>query len=312
MDSFTNKSEKIESNNNLRIWSSLTVSRKNFWGLFNSSKIENSWFEQIEESLILSDVGAQLSKEITTDLKLQIQKDYQITDQNLGRDKLLKIIQNKLEKLKIENNFTKAPTIIMIVGVNGSGKTTSIGKLAYFFKKMGKKVLLAAGDTFRAAAQEQLIHWGNTNGINVIFQKDGDPAAIAFDSTKAAVARKSDVLIVDTAGRLPTQLHLMEELKKIKKVISKALPQSPHHIWLTLDGGTGQSVLNQVAAFHDALDLSGIIITKLDGSAKGGILLALSNKYKIPVRFVGLGENIDDLEEFNPVTSAEALIGKKT
>ena len=312
MDSFTNKSEKIESNNNLRIWSSLTVSRKNFWGLFNSSKIENSWFEQIEESLILSDVGAQLSKEITTDLKLQIQKDYQITDQNLGRDKLLKIIQNKLEKLKIENNFTKAPTIIMIVGVNGSGKTTSIGKLAYFFKKMGKKVLLAAGDTFRAAAQEQLIHWGNTNGINVIFQKDGDPAAIAFDSTKAAVARKSDVLIVDTAGRLPTQLHLMEELKKIKKVISKALPQSPHHIWLTLDGGTGQSVLNQVAAFHDALDLSGIIITKLDGSAKGGMLLALSNKYKIPVRFVGLGENIDDFEEFNPATSAEALIGKKT
>ena len=312
MDSFTNKSEKIESNNNLRIWSSLTVSRKNFWGLFNSSKIENSWFEQIEESLILSDVGAQLSKEITTDLKLQIQKDYQITDQNLGRDKLLKIIQNKLQKLKIENNFTKAPTIIMIVGVNGSGKTTSIGKLAYFFKKMGKKVLLAAGDTFRAAAQEQLIHWGKTNDINVIFQKDGDPAAIAFDSTKAAVARKSDVLIVDTAGRLPTQLHLMEELKKIKKVISKALPQSPHHIWLTLDGGTGQSVLNQVAAFHDALDLSGIIITKLDGSAKGGILLALSNKYKIPVRFVGLGEKIDDLEEFNPVTSAEALIGKKT
>ena len=312
MDSFTNKSEKIESNNHLRIWSSLTVSRKNFWGLFNSSKIENSWFEQIEESLILSDVGAQLSKEITTDLKLQIQKDSQITDQNLGRDKLLKIIQNKLEKLKIENNFTKAPTIIMIVGVNGSGKTTSIGKLAYFFKKMGKKVLLAAGDTFRAAAQEQLIHWGNTNGINVIFQKDGDPAAIAFDSTKAAVARKSDVLIVDTAGRLPTQLHLMEELKKIKKVISKALPQSPHHIWLTLDGGTGQSVLNQVAAFHNALDLSGIIITKLDGSAKGGILLALSNKYKIPVRFVGLGENIDDLEEFNPATSAEALIGKKT
>ena len=312
MDSFTNKSEKIESNNNLRIWSSLTVSRKNFWGLFNSSKIENSWFEQIEESLILSDVGAQLSKEITTDLKLQIQKDSQITDQNLGRDKLLKIIQNKLEKLKIENNFTKAPTIIMIVGVNGSGKTTSIGKLAYFFKKMGKKVLLAAGDTFRAAAQEQLIHWGKTNDINVIFQKDGDPAAIAFDSTKAAVARKSDVLIVDTAGRLPTQLHLMEELKKIKKVISKALPQSPHHIWLTLDGGTGQSVLNQVAAFHDALDLSGIIITKLDGSAKGGMLLALSNKYKIPVRFVGLGENIDDFEEFNPATSAEALIGKKT
>ena len=312
MDSFTNKSEKIESNNYLRIWSSLTGSRKNFWGLFNSSKIENSWFEQVEESLILSDVGAQLSKEITTDLKLQIQKDSQITDQNLGRDKLLKIIQNKLEKLKIENNFTKTPTIIMIVGVNGSGKTTSIGKLAYFFKKMGKKVLLAAGDTFRAAAQEQLIHWGKTNDINVIFQKDGDPAAIAFDSTKAAVARKSDVLIVDTAGRLPTQLHLMEELKKIKKVISKALPQSPHHIWLTLDGGTGQGVLNQVAAFHDALDLSGIIITKLDGSARGGMLLALSNKYKIPVRFVGLGENIDDLEEFNPATSAEALIGKKT
>ena len=302
----------MESNSYLRIWSSLTVSRKNFLGLFNKSKIENSWFEQIEESLILSDVGPQLSKDITSELELQIKQDSKITDQNLAREKLIKIIEKKLENLKTENNFTDVPTVIMIVGVNGSGKTTSIGKLAFFFKSMGKKVLLAAGDTFRAAAQEQLIFWGNSNNINVISQKDGDPAAIAFDGTKAAIARKSDVLIVDTAGRLPTQLHLMDELKKIKKVISKALPQSPHHIWLTLDGGTGQSGLNQVAAFNDALDLNGIIITKLDGSAKGGMLLALSNKYEIPVRFVGLGEKIDDLEEFNTSSSAEALIGKAT
>lgn len=312
MDSFTNKSEKMKPKSYLRMWTSLTVSRKNFLGLFNKSKIESSWFEQIEESLILSDVGPQLSKDITSELKLQIQKDPQITDQDLGKVKLIKIIQSKLENLKTENNFNNIPTIIMIVGVNGSGKTTSIGKIAYFFKKTGKKVLLAAGDTFRAAAQEQLIHWGEKNNINVISQKNGDPAAIAYDSTKAAVARKSDILIVDTAGRLPTQLHLMEELKKIKKVISKALPQSPHHIWLTLDGGTGQSGLNQVAAFNDALDLSGIIITKLDGSAKGGMLLALSTKYKIPVRFVGIGEKIEDLEEFDSFSSAEALIGKTT
>ncbi len=300
----------MKSNSYLRIWSSLTVSRKNFLGLFNSSKIENSWFEKIEDSLIMCDVGPKLSKEITSELKLEIKKDVQIKNQDLAKEKLFQIIQSKLENLKTENNFNNTPTIIMIVGVNGSGKTTSIGKLAYFFKNSGKKVLLAAGDTFRAAAQEQLIHWGETNNINVISQKDGDPAAIAFDSTKAALARKSDVLIVDTAGRLPTQLHLMEELKKVKKVISKALPHSPHHIWLTLDGGTGQSGLNQVAAFNNALDLSGIIITKLDGSAKGGMLLALSTKYKIPVRFVGLGENIDDLEEFDSSTSAEALIGR--
>jgi fused signal recognition particle receptor len=197
----------------------------------------------------------------------------------------------------------------MIVGVNGSGKTTSIGKLAHYFKKMNKSVLLAAGDTFRAAAQEQLVHWATKNNIKVISQKDGDPGAIAFDSTKSAIARKSDILIVDTAGRLPTQLHLMEELKKIKKVISKALPSAPHHIWLTVDGGTGQSVLNQVTAFDKALGLNGIIVTKLDGSARGGMLLALSEKYKIPVRFVGLGEKVDDLEEFNSSASSSALIG---
>ncbi len=304
MDSFTNKSNKSS-----KIWSSLAVSRKSFLGLFKKSTIQDSWFDQVEDSLILADVGPVLSKEITTELKLRIQKEYKNIDLNSAKDKLIGIIKERLENLETENNFQCIPTIIMVVGVNGSGKTTSIGKLAYYLKKSGKEVLLAAGDTFRAAAQEQLIYWGTQNNINVISQRNGDPGAIAFDSTKAAIARKSDILIVDTAGRLPTQLHLMDELKKIKKVVSKACQEGPHHIWLTIDGGTGQSALKQIEAFHNALEINGIIVTKLDGSAKGGMLLALSQKYQIPVRFVGLGEKIKDLEEFNASASATALIG---
>ena len=309
MDSFTNKSEKNKSTTSSKIWSSLTASRRNFVGLFRKTEIHESWFEHIEESLILSDVGPKLSMDIINELRLLIKENPKNSEPNLAREKLISIIKNKLIQLKCENKFTENPTIIMIVGVNGSGKTTSIGKLAFHYKKNGKNILLAAGDTFRAAAQEQLVFWGAKNNVSVISQKNGDPAAIAYDSTKAAVARKAEILIIDTAGRLPTQLHLMDELKKIKKVVSKALPQGPHHIWMTIDGGAGQGVLKQVEAFHSALNLSGIIVTKLDGSAKGGMLLALSEEYKIPVRFVGVGEKIDDLEEFNPSASSTALIG---
>ena len=210
----------------------------------------------------------------------------------------------------MENKFSSSPTVIIVVGVNGSGKTTTIGKLAHFLKKNQKKVILGAADTFRAAAQEQLIHWGEKNNIPVVFQMNGDPGAIAFDSTKAAIARKSDVLLIDTAGRLPTQLHLMDELRKIKKVVSKALTRGHCHVFLTLDGGTGQTACKQIEAFHNALDLSGLIITKLDGSAKGGMLLALGEKFEIPVRFVGLGEGLDDLQEFDPSACTTALIGE--
>ena len=309
MDSFTKKSEKNKSANSFRIWTSLTASRKNFLGLFNKSIIQDSWFEKIEDSLISSDVGPILSKDITAQLKLKIQQNPKSIDQNFAKKLLIKIIKDKLDSLKAHICYENTPTVIMVVGVNGSGKTTSIGKLACYFQKADKHVLLAAADTFRAAAQEQLIHWGTVNNISVVTQKNGDPSAIAFDATKAAIARKSDILIVDTAGRLPTQLHLMDELKKIKRVISKALPNAPHHVWLTIDGGTGQSVLNQVDTFHSTLSINGIIVTKLDGTAKGGMLLALSEKYNIPVRFVGLGEKIDDLIEFNSSASTSALIG---
>jgi fused signal recognition particle receptor len=197
----------------------------------------------------------------------------------------------------------------MVAGVNGAGKTTSIGKLAHAWKSAGKTVLLGAGDTFRAAAREQLMVWGQRNQVDVISQAQGDPPAVAFDAVSAGVARRVDVVIVDTAGRLPTQLHLMEELKKVKRVMAKALPEAPHEIWLVIDGGTGQNAIAQVKAFDDALGLSGLVVTKLDGTAKGGVLLAIAKARPIPVRYIGVGEGIEDLQPFDAQAFAAALVG---
>jgi fused signal recognition particle receptor len=196
----------------------------------------------------------------------------------------------------------------MVVGVNGAGKTTSIGKLAHQFKSEGQKVVLAAGDTFRAAAREQLMTWGERNGVDVISQTEGDPAAVAFDAVKAGQSRGADVVIVDTAGRLPTQLHLMEELKKVKRVVAKAMTDAPHEIWLVVDGGTGQNALVQAKAFDEALGLTGLVVTKLDGTAKGGVLLALAAQKPIAVQYIGVGERIEDLQVFNPNAFASALV----
>jgi len=201
------------------------------------------------------------------------------------------------------------PMVLMVVGVNGAGKTTSIGKLAHLAQSAGRRVLLAAGDTFRAAAQEQLQEWGRRNGVDVIAQSEGDPAAVAFDAVKAGLARRADWIIVDTAGRLPTQLHLMEELKKVKRVIGKAMETAPHEVWLVVDGGTGQNALAQAKAFDDALGLTGLVVTKLDGTAKGGVLLSLATERPIPVRFIGVGEGIEDLQAFEPKAFARAMIG---
>jgi fused signal recognition particle receptor len=197
----------------------------------------------------------------------------------------------------------------MMVGVNGAGKTTSIGKLAHYFQQQGKSVMLAAGDTFRAAAREQLIEWGKRNNVTVIAQQSGDSAAVCYDAIQAAIARKIDVVLADTAGRLPTQLNLMEEIKKVKRVIAKALPDAPHEVMLVLDATIGQNALNQVRAFDDALALSGLVLTKLDGTAKGGVICAIAKERAIPLRFIGVGESIDDLRPFQAADYVEALLG---
>jgi fused signal recognition particle receptor len=202
------------------------------------------------------------------------------------------------------------PFVVMLVGVNGAGKTTSIGKLAKLYRSDGKAVMLAAGDTFRAAAREQRAEWGARTGVEVIAQQGGDSAAVIFDAIHAARARDADVLIADTAGRLPTQLHLMEELKKVKRVIAKAEPTAPHAIWLVLDANTGQNALNQVKAFDDALGLSGLVMTKLDGTARGGVVAAIARVRPLPIVFIGVGEGIDDLRPFSARDFAQALLGK--
>jgi fused signal recognition particle receptor len=196
----------------------------------------------------------------------------------------------------------------MLVGVNGAGKTTSIGKLAKYFQVQGKSVMLAAGDTFRAAAREQLMLWGERNNVTVVSQQSGDSAAVCFDAINSAIANKIDVVLADTAGRLPTQLNLMEEIKKVKRIINKALPNAPHEILLVLDSNIGQNGLNQVKAFDDALNLTGLVLTKLDGTAKGGVICAIARERPIPLRFIGVGEAIDDLRPFNSIDYVNALV----
>src|SRR6185295_2961936 len=201
------------------------------------------------------------------------------------------------------------PYVMLMTGVNGSGKTTSIGKLAKFYQAQGLKLMLAAGDTFRAAAVEQLKTWGERNDVPVIAQEKGDPAAVVFDAVQSAQARGIDLLIADTAGRLPTQLHLMDELKKVKRVVARVLPGAPQEVMLVLDANTGQNALAQVKAFDDAVGLTGLTITKLDGTAKGGVILAIARERPVPVMFVGVGEGIDDLRPFVATDFAEALVG---
>jgi fused signal recognition particle receptor len=221
------------------------------------------------------------------------------------KDSLVELLRPLEKKLEVGGK----PFVVMIAGVNGSGKTTSIGKLAKWLQSQGKSVMLAAGDTFRAAAREQLVVWGSRNGVPVIAQESGDPGAVVFDALGAARARGIDVIIADTAGRLPTQLHLMEEIRKVKRVAGKALEGAPHEVLLVLDANTGQNSLAQVKAFDEALGLTGLILTKLDGTAKGGVVCAIAKERPIPLLFVGVGEDIDDLRPFVAKDFAEALVG---
>jgi fused signal recognition particle receptor len=276
--------------------------------LFSGRKIDEALFDDLENALLSADCGVEATGALLDDLRDRVKKQ-RIEDGIALKAALKTALVERLAPLerKLETGAHR-PCVIVIAGVNGSGKTTSIGKLAKWLQGRGLNVMLAAGDTFRAAAREQLAAWGERNGVTVIGQQGGDPGAVVFDAIGAATARGVDVLIADTAGRLPTQLHLMEEIKKVKRVIAKALPGAPHETLLVLDGGTGQNAIAQVKAFHEALGLTGLILTKLDGSAKGGVILGIQRSNPVPLLFIGVGEGIDDLQPFVAREFVEALL----
>ena len=279
-------------------------------GLFAlGGKINDEFYEELEIILITSDVGMDATRMLLADVRRQV-KESQLTEAAQLKDALAHSLLKLLKPLAVPlDTGNHQPFIIMMVGVNGAGKTTSIGKLAKYFQGQGKSVLLAAGDTFRAAAREQLMEWGARNNVTVIAQQSGDAAAVIFDVIQAAQARKIDVVLADTAGRLATQAHLMEEIKKVKRVIGKAMPDAPHEVLLVLDANTGQNALSQTKAFDDALNVTGLVLTKLDGTAKGGVIAAIAKSHPIPVRFIGVGEGLDDLRPFVAEDFIAALLG---
>lgn len=261
-------------------------------------KIDEELYEELETILLTSDVGVAATQFLLDDLRTRV-KCEGLTEAVQMKAALQQSLLDLLQPLEKSLNVAgHQPYIIMLAGVNGAGKTTTIGKLAKYFQAQGKSVLLAAGDTFRAAAREQLMVWGERNNVTVIAQESGDSAAVIFDAIHAAKARGIDVVLADTAGRLPTQLHLMEEIRKVKRVIAKAEPSGPHEVLLVLDANTGQNGLAQVKAFDDALQVTGLALTKLDGTAKGGIIAAIARNRPIPIRFIGVGEKVDDLRPF--------------
>jgi fused signal recognition particle receptor len=272
-------------------------------------KIDEELYEELETILLTADVGVEATQHLLDALRARVKRD-ELTDAGQLKDALKAIMAELLAPLERPLDIDAArPFVIMLAGVNGAGKTTTIGKLAKRFQSQGKGVLLAAGDTFRAAAREQLAVWGERNQVEVIGGQGNDPAAVIFDAIQSGKARGIDVIMADTAGRLPTQLHLMEEIKKVKRVIQKADPAAPHEVLLVLDANIGQNALNQVKVFHDAIGVTGLVITKLDGTAKGGVIAALAKRQPIPVRFIGVGEGLDDLMPFRAGEFVDALFG---
>jgi fused signal recognition particle receptor len=271
------------------------------------ARIDEALYEELEGLLLTCDVGVESTAFLLGEARKRASRARLVEPAQL-KDVLKECMRELLapvaQPLSVDG---KQPFVLLVAGVNGSGKTTSIGKLAHYYQGQGKKVMLAAGDTFRAAAVEQLKAWGERNSVAVISQSGGDPAAVAFDALQAAQARGADLLIVDTAGRLPTQLHLMEELKKVKRVIARVIADAPHEVMLVLDANTGQNAVSQVKAFDDALGLTGLAITKLDGTARGGTIAAVARYKPIPVRFIGVGEAIDDLRPFSAPEFVDAL-----
>jgi fused signal recognition particle receptor len=292
-----------------RLRSGLSKTSSSLSTLFVGVKIDEALYEELEAALLMADAGIEATQYLLDELHEKVRAE-RLTDGAQVKAALRTLLVGLLKPLERSMVLGRAePLVIMIAGVNGAGKTTSIGKLAKHLQGFDQTVLLAAGDTFRAAAREQLAVWGERNKVTVVSQEGGDPAAVIFDAVGAARARKIDVVMADTAGRLPTQLHLMEELRKIKRVVGKAMVDAPHEVLLVLDANTGQNGLAQVKAFDDALGLTGLIVTKLDGTAKGGILAAIARQRPVPVYFIGVGEKVEDLQPFSAEEFADALLG---
>ena len=294
-----------------RLKKGLERTRVNLVGLFSGGVIDDALFDDLEVALISADVGVATTTELLDALRRRIKLDGLKTPAEV-RVALRDELTQRLAPCEGSLSFEGKPRVMMVAGVNGAGKTTSIGKLAHWLADQHRSVLLAAGDTFRAAAREQLAVWGQRNNVEVIQQASGDPAAVVFDAVQAARARGIDVLIADTAGRLPTQLHLMDELKRVKRALDKAMPGAPHDVILVLDGTNGQNALAQVKAFDDTVGLTGLIVTKLDGTAKGGVLAAIARERRdkpLPILFIGIGEKLGDLQPFVAQEFADALLG---
>jgi fused signal recognition particle receptor len=276
--------------------------------VFTGTQIDDALYEELETALLMADTGVKATEHLLADLKRRV-KESKTTDPAAVKGLLADAIADLLAPLQKPLVIGEhKPTVIMVAGVNGAGKTTSIGKLTRHLANEGASVLLAAADTFRAAAREQLAVWADRNTVEIVTQEGGDPAAVSFDAVSAGKARGKDVVLVDTAGRLPTQLHLMEELRKIKRVVQKADGTAPHEVLLVIDGNTGQNALTQVKAFDEALQLTGLVITKLDGTAKGGVVCAIARERPVPIYFIGVGEKLEDLETFSAREFAQALL----
>jgi fused signal recognition particle receptor len=278
----------------------------------SKTKIDDELLDEIEEILLSGDLGVTTATKIIMDVKMKIRKEkYENTEDlfRLIKEEIAAIVDNQMEPSKIyEIDDGKKPYVIVVVGVNGVGKTTTIGKLAYNYKNLGKKVIIGAADTFRAAANEQLEIWADRAGVKIVQQSMGsDPSAVAFDTLKSAIAQDVDIVIIDTAGRLHTKVNLMEELKKITRVMKKVKEDTPDEVLLVLDATTGQNAIQQAKQFSEAVGVTGIVLTKLDGTAKGGVVIAISNELKIPVKFIGVGEKIDDLQAFDKTSFVDAL-----
>jgi fused signal recognition particle receptor len=292
-----------------RLRHGLSKTSSNLTGIFVSAKIDEDLYEELETALLMSDAGVDATEFLLESLREKVRAE-RLTEASQVKAALRELLVDLLRPLEKSMMLGRAqPLVIMIAGVNGVGKTTSIGKLAKHLQHFNQSVLLAAGDTFRAAAREQLTVWGERNNVTVIAQESGDAAAVIYDAVGAARARKIDVMMADTAGRLPTQLHLMDELRKVRRVIAKAMPDAPHEVLLVIDANTGQNALAQVKAFDDALGLTGLVVTKLDGTAKGGILAAIARQRPVPVYFIGVGEKVEDLQPFSAEEFADALLG---
>ncbi|TDR80317.1 signal recognition particle-docking protein FtsY [Paludibacterium purpuratum] len=280
---------------------------KNLASLFGGGQIDEDLYEELETVLLTADMGVDATEHLLREVRERVTLRG-LKDSAELKETLKSVLFELISPLEVPLEPRAAtPFVIMMAGVNGAGKTTSIGKLAKYFQSQGLSVLLAAGDTFRAAAREQLIEWGERNNVTVIAQQGGDAAAVCFDAINSAKARGIDIVLADTAGRLPTQLHLMEEIRKVKRVIQKAIPDAPHEVVLVLDANIGQNALNQVKVFDEALGLTGLILTKLDGTAKGGIIAAIAKQHPVPLRFIGVGEGLDDLRPFSAREYIDAL-----